>query len=135
MAIVAASAIAQYYQSKQLLPDDKEKRSLRSILKDAGNGKQADSGEVNAAVGRSTRYLLPGMIFLITVNIASALSLYWLASGIVAIIQQGRVLKEDETEMEAVADKKDKKVIEGEMIPPKPGKRKKKTSSNKKRRK
>lgn len=133
MVLVAGSAVAQYYQSKQLLPDDKEKRSLRSILRDAGNGKQADSSEVNAAVGRSTRFLLPGMIFLITVNIASALSLYWLTSGIVAIFQQARVLRDDETEMEAVADKKGKKVIEGEVIPPKPKNKKKKPSAKKRR--
>ncbi len=134
MFIVAGSAIAQYFQSKQLLPDDKEKRSLRTILRDAGKGKQSDSSEVNAAVGRSTRYLLPGMIFLITVNIASALSLYWLTSGIVAYIQQSRVLGRDEKEMEVVADKKiGKEVIEGEVIPPKPKNKKKKASAKKRR--
>jgi membrane protein insertase Oxa1/YidC/SpoIIIJ len=81
MVIVLGSAVAQYFQSKQLLPDTKDKRSLRTILKEAGSGKQADQSEVNAAVGRSTRYLLPVMIFLFTVNIASALSLYWLVGN------------------------------------------------------
>ncbi|MGZ6004852.1 MAG: YidC/Oxa1 family membrane protein insertase [Candidatus Saccharimonadales bacterium] len=117
--IVLASAITQYYQSKQLLPDSKDSRSLRKILKDAGGGRQADQGEVNAAVGRSTRYFLPVMIFIITVNIASALSLYWLTSGLVAYIQQSKILGQDETEMEAAADKSDnsgKQVIEGEAI-------------------
>lgn len=117
MLIVVASAIMQYYQSKQLMPNDKEGRKLRDILKEAGSGKQSDQSEVNAAVGRSTRYLLPAMIFLLTVNIASALSLYWLTSGVVAFLQQARVLKKDETELEAVADKKSTKtVIEGEVI-------------------
>lgn len=116
MIIVVASAITQYYQSKQLLPDTKQSRGLRKILKDAGSGKQADQGEVNAAVGRSTRYLLPFMIFIITVRIAAALSLYWFVSGAVAFIQQGRVLGKDETELEAVADKNGKVVIEGEVI-------------------
>jgi membrane protein insertase Oxa1/YidC/SpoIIIJ len=101
MVIVVASAIMQYYQSKQLLPDEKDQRGLRSILKDAGSGKPADQAEVNAAVGRSTRYFLPIMIFLFTVNIASALSLYWLVGGIVAFIQQAIVLREDTDEMEA----------------------------------
>jgi YidC/Oxa1 family membrane protein insertase len=103
MIIVLGSAIAQYYQSKQLLPDTKDQRGLRSILKEAGDGKQADQSEVNAAVGRSTRYLLPVMIFFFTVNIASALSLYWLVGGVVAYIQQSIVLSSDETEMEADA--------------------------------
>jgi len=111
MIIVLGSAIAQYFQSKQLLPNDKESKGLREILKSAGNGKQTDQAEVNAAVGRSTRYFLPVMIFLFTVNLASALSLYWLTGGIVAYIQQSLVLREDETEMEAIADKPNKKDV------------------------
>lgn len=133
MLIVIGSAIAQYYQTKQLLPNDKEQRSLRAILKDAGSGKQADQSEVNAAVGSSTRYLLPFMIFLFTVNIASALSLYWLVGGIVAFIQQSVVLNKDETEMEELADKPTKNVAaipEAEIIatptPSKPAKNAKK---------
>ncbi len=100
MIIVVGSAIAQYYQSKQLMPDSKEQRSLRSILKEAGSGKQADQSEVNAAVGKTTRYLLPIMIFFFTVDLASALSLYWLVGGLVAYIQQSYVLREDEQKME-----------------------------------
>lgn len=108
MLLVVLSAAAQYFQSKQLMPTDKDARSLRTILKEAGKGKQADQSEVNSAVGRSTLYLLPAMIFLFTVNLASALSLYWLTSGIVAFIQQSIVLNRDEKEMEAIADAPDK---------------------------
>lgn len=121
MLIVLGSAIAQYYQMKQLMPDGKDQRSLKAILKDAGSGKQADQSEVNAAVGRSTRYLLPVMIFVFTVNIASALSLYWLVGGLVAFIQQAIVLGKDETEMEAIADKPSSKdlsaIPEAEIVP------------------
>lgn len=109
MIIVLASAFTQYYQSKQLMPDDGNTRKLRQILKDASSGKEADQAEVNAAVGRSTKYFIPVMIFFFTVNIASALSLYWLVSGIVAMIQQARVFKEDEVEMSAKLHKDDKK--------------------------
>ena len=110
MLIVLGSAVAQYFQSKQLLPQDKSQRGLRDILRSASDGKQADQSEVNAAVGRSTRYLLPVMIFLFTVNIASALSLYWLVGGVVAYIQQYFVLREDEEEMEEIADRPSKNV-------------------------
>ncbi len=116
MFIVIGSAFAQYLQSKQLLPTGGESRKLRNILKDASGGKQADQSEINAAVGRSTRFLLPAFIFLVTVNIASALSLYWLTSGVVAFIQQSRVLKQDETELVAAADKSTASVIEGEVV-------------------
>jgi YidC/Oxa1 family membrane protein insertase len=111
MILVVGSAIIQYYQSKQLMPKAKDGRNLRNILKDAGKGKQADQSEVNAAVGQSTRFLIPAFIFLVTVNIASALSLYWLVGGIVAFIQQSIVLREDEEELEQLADAPVKKNV------------------------
>ena len=86
--IVIASVVVQYYQAKQLMPTDKDAKGLRQILKEAGEGVQADQSDVNAAIGRSTKFLLPGMIFIFTIGIASALSLYWLTSGIVAFLQQ-----------------------------------------------
>jgi len=134
MIIVLGSAVAQYYQSKQLLPDNKDGRGLKTILKEASQGKQAEQAEVNAAVGNFTRFLLPGMIVLFTVNIASALSLYWLTSGLAAYWQQSRVLNQDEAELEAVADKM---VIEGEVVskPSQPKtKTAKKTKKSKKKR-
>jgi YidC/Oxa1 family membrane protein insertase len=133
MFIVIGSAVAQYYQSKQLMPDAKDQRSLRDILKGAGSGTKADQSEVNAAVGKTTRYLLPVMIFFFTVSIASALSLYWLTGGIVAYIQQSIALREDEEEMEEIADKPSKNVEdipEAEIID-KPANKNKKSSSSK----
>lgn len=114
--IVLASVFVQYKQAVQLMPQDPEARSLRQILKDAGSGKQADQSEMNAAIGRSTKFLLPAMVFLFTVTIASALSLYWLTSGIVAFIQQKIVLDKDEEEMEVIADGK-AKVVSISSIP------------------
>jgi YidC/Oxa1 family membrane protein insertase len=126
MLIVVASAVVQFYQSKQLTPAAKDSRSLRQILKEAGGGKQADQSEVNAAVGRSTRFLLPAMVFLFTVNLPSALGLYWLTAGAVALIQQTMLLREDTTEMEeevngtdskaARAAEKAKNAIEAEVV-------------------
>jgi YidC/Oxa1 family membrane protein insertase len=120
MFIVFGSAIAQYFQSKQLTPDDKDARSLRKILREASHGQQADQAEINAAIGRSTRYFIPVMIFLFTVNLPSALGLYWLTGGVVAYLQQAHILKRGETELETVADKKSskkgRKIIEGEVV-------------------
>lgn len=130
MVIVIGSAVSQYFQSKQLMPTDKEARSIRQIMRDASNGKQADQSEVNAAIGRSTRYFIPALIFIFTVNLPSALGLYWFVSGVVAYMQQSRILKQDETELEAIADKPaNKSVIEGEVIERKSPKTKKKKSS------
>lgn len=137
MALVIGSAVTQYYQSKQLMPTDKNSRSLRQIMKEAStSGKPADQSEVQAATGRSMRYFIPVMIFIFTVGLASALALYWFVSGLVAYIQQARVLKQDVEELEAVADASEKSnVIEGEVVQRKPKIKKKKPSKSKKRRK
>ncbi|MGH7156590.1 MAG: YidC/Oxa1 family membrane protein insertase, partial [Candidatus Saccharimonadales bacterium] len=81
IAIAALAAASQFYQSKQLMPQNKDSRSLRAILSQAGQGKSADQSEVNAAVGRSTMYLIPGMVFIFAIRFALALPLYWLASS------------------------------------------------------
>jgi YidC/Oxa1 family membrane protein insertase len=124
MILVVGSAVTQYFQSKQLMPSDKDARKLRDILRDAGTGRSADQSEVNNAVGRSTKFIIPVFIFIFTVNLPSALSLYWLTSGIVAIIQQARVLGRDEKELEKSTDKPSKptakqraqKAVEAEVI-------------------
>jgi membrane protein insertase Oxa1/YidC/SpoIIIJ len=45
------------------------------------------------------------MIFIFTINIPSALGLYWFVSGLIALIQQSIVLRKDEEEMEDLAGK------------------------------
>jgi len=144
LVIVAGSAVAQYLQSTQLLPKSSESRGLKAILKEAGQGKQADQSEVNAAVGRSTKYFLPAVIFFITSGLASALSLYWFVGGMVAYAQQAYVLRKDETELEDIADKPSNakeraaKAVEAEIVevkpPQKPKTSKNKSSKSKKRR-
>lgn len=134
LVIVLGSAVAQFYQSKQLMPDEKDQRGLRQILREASQGKQSDQSEVNAAVGRSTRYFIPFMIIFFTIGLPAALGLYWLVSGLVAYLQQAKVLGQDEQEMEAIADESDD-VIEGEIVEKPKKKTKKKASKKSKRRK
>jgi len=99
MILVAGSAITQYYQSAQLMPKDADARSLRQIMREAGQGKQADQAEVNAAVTRGTKYFIPVMIFIFTMKLPSALGLYWFVSGLIAYWQQAKILKQDEDEL------------------------------------
>lgn len=141
LAIVTGSAVVQYYQSKQLLPNDKESRGLRTILRDAGQGKQADQTEVSAAVASSTRYFIPAMVFFFTINLASALSLYWLVGGLVAFVQQSIVLREDAGEMDTLSGRTGKDVAsipEAEVVPaatPAPAPKPKRPRSKKRRKK
>lgn len=137
--LVIGSATTQFFQSSQLMPKDEDARGLRQILKDAQAGKQADPSEANAAVGQSMKYFIPVMIFFVTVGFASALSLYWFTSGLIAYWQQARVLARDEVEMEQIAAKPDKsskksEPVEAEIVKDAPTKKTKtKSSSNKKR--
>lgn len=131
--IVLASVVMQYFQAVQLMPQDDEKKKLRDILKAANEGKPADSGEVNAAVASSTKYILPFFILVVTINIASALSLYLLVSGAVAFIQQSRVLNQDKQELTAAGGKAssiEKNAVEAEVVKTPP--QNKKTNKNKK---
>jgi membrane protein insertase Oxa1/YidC/SpoIIIJ len=135
MVLVIGSAVIQFFQSKQLMPQSTEQKGLRDILKSASDGKQADQSEVNAAVTRSTRYFLPVFIFIFTVHLASALSLYWLTGGLIAFIQQSYALRQDESEMEALADKpvkKDVSNIEEAEVVKKPAKKTTAPNSSKK---
>ncbi|MEI6751448.1 MAG: YidC/Oxa1 family membrane protein insertase, partial [Candidatus Saccharibacteria bacterium] len=135
MALVFGSALAQFFQSRQLMPKSDDSRKLRQILKDASNGKNSDNSEVNASIMKTTQYFIPFMIFFFTVRLPSALSLYWLVSGVTAYIQQAKILKQDENDMQAIANKSGSKVvIEGEVVPKK-AKPKTKTKPAKKRRK
>jgi YidC/Oxa1 family membrane protein insertase len=131
MLLVLGSAVMQYFQSGQLMPKPKDGKRLRDIMREsAASGKQAEASEVNAAVMNGTRYLLPVMIVLFTVNLPSALSLYWFVGGLVAFWQQSKILKQDETEMEKIADQPGLKVRiknakEAEIVEkPKPTKKK-----------
>jgi YidC/Oxa1 family membrane protein insertase len=138
--LVIGSAAAQYFQSVQLLPKAEDSRTLREILRESAQGKQADQSEVSTAVARSTRFFIPAMIFIFTLNLPAALSLYWMVGAIVAYFQQARVLNQDEEELEEIADKGDKAIIEGEVIEKKPAKKtagakKTKSAAKKKRRK
>ncbi len=119
MVIALGSAVVQYYQSKQLLVTDKNARSLRTILREAGSGKEADQSEVSAAVGGMTRYFIPVMVLFFTIRLPAALGLYWLVGGLIAYVQQSLVLREDTTELEALADKPGKDIAaipEAEVI-------------------
>lgn len=106
MIIVVAGAIAQYISAKQLMPNDKDAKSVKQILRDSKTGAQPDSSEMNAAVSRLTIYIIPMIILLVGMNIAAGLSLYILVGAVIAIIQQGIILREDETDLLKTANKK-----------------------------
>ncbi len=94
--LVLGSAIIQFFQIRQTMPNDKEGRKLRDILNDAKTGKEPDNSEVNAAMGRNMGYIMPFLIFVITIGFPAALALYWFTSGLMAFLQQRHLLNQDE---------------------------------------
>ncbi len=135
--LVLGSAIVQFLQIKQTLPSSKDGRKLRDILKDAGNGNQADTSEINAAMGRNFAYFMPFLIFILTIGFPAALALYWFIGGLIAYAQQSYLLQQDEYMMEqasaVVVRKKSLKPETPEEQTTTPKKKKKPTAKAKRR--
>ncbi|HMH69774.1 MAG TPA: YidC/Oxa1 family membrane protein insertase [Candidatus Saccharimonadales bacterium] len=102
LAVVAA--VTQYIMSKQTMPQAESKKRLRDIMAEASSGKQADQAEMNALVMGKMIKVLPFFMFFIMVTVPGALALYYAVSNLVAVAQQSRLLKQDEVEMDKIAD-------------------------------
>lgn len=103
--LAAVAAITQYIMSKQTMPNEPSKKRLRDVLAEAAEGKQADQSEMNAIVMGKMMKVLPFFMFFIMVTVPGALALYYATSNVVAVIQQHFLLKQDEEELEEIADK------------------------------
>lgn len=117
LAILAG--VLQFFQSKQLLPQAKDGRKLRDMLKDQASGKQVDNTELSAAMSGRMVYLFPVLTFFVSIYLAGALTLYLAVTSAVAIFQQDRVLREDTEDMEKLSEKtakKAKKAKEAEIV-------------------
>lgn len=106
MVIAVIGAVTQYIMSKQIMPktDPANKRSFKQIMEDAANGKQQDQSEMNQMVSNNMLKFMPIMMFFIMISLPGALALYYVISNIVAVAQQGYILKEDEEELEEIAE-------------------------------
>ena len=104
--IAILAGVFQYFQTKQLVPNDtKDGKTVREIMREAAKeGKEPDQSEVSAAMNRRMGLFFAPLITLISATSPSGLALYFASSGLVGLIQQKTVLKEDLEEMELVAD-------------------------------
>lgn len=138
------SALSQYWVSKQQLPSKKRsRRSLKQVMKDAAEGKDADQSEINEIVSGQMSKFMPIMMFLIMVNLIGALSFYYLVSNLITILQQKIMLRKESEELDHIADKRILKELqqaeEAQIVNQKPSSKNKHvtriSASNKKRRK
>lgn len=101
LALAVAATVLQYIQSKQLLPQPKEKKRLRDLLRASAGGKQPAQEDMTAAMTGTMLYLMPVLTLLFAVAAQGAMVVYLLASSIIGIFQQSLIFKKDTSEMEA----------------------------------
>lgn len=102
LAVVAAGT--QYVMSKQTMPQSENKKRLRDVMAEAADGKTANQSEMNAIVMGKMVKVLPFFMFFIMISVPGALALYYAVSNLVAVGQQSYLLKQDEEELEEIAD-------------------------------
>jgi YidC/Oxa1 family membrane protein insertase len=101
--LAVAAAVGQYYQTRQTMPHNGNKRRLRDIMADAANGKEADQTEINNAVMGKMVVVLPFFMFFVMIILPGAIALYYATSTLVAVGQQWWILRQDEEELEEIA--------------------------------
>jgi len=128
--MAALAALFQYVQMKQTMPDQKKKRRLRDIMREAANGKEPDQSEMMASMSTMMKFF-PIMIFFFAVNFPAALALYWAAGSVIAVAQQKLILGKDLDDIEKIANEplpksnREKRAVEAEIVTRKPIKNKK----------
>lgn len=106
LVLAVLAAIFQFWQSKQLMPKASDQRKLRDLFREANSGKQVDQSEMMAATSNKMVYFFPFMTFVIALGLPAAVVLYYAVTSAVAVVQQGILLRDDDVEMLAEADKK-----------------------------
>lgn len=102
LAIIAVAT--QYVMTKQTMPTTKPNKKFRDIMSEAASGKSSDQSEMNAVVMQNMTKFLPIMMFFIMISLPGALALYYTVSNLVAVAQQGYLLRQDEEELEELVD-------------------------------
>ena len=106
------SAFMQFVMSRQMDPTrqkGKKRRTMRQLMKEAADGKEASQDEINAVAQGQMTWMMPFMMFMIMVNLPGALVFYYLLNNIITIVQNKLILNRNVTEMEAAADRKHSK--------------------------
>lgn len=118
--IAIGSGVLQYIMTKQQMPKRENKRTLKEIMKEAADGKEADQTEVNEIVQGRMSFMMPLMMLFIMIQLPGAIILYFFTSNLVSVIQQKIMLAKDLDTMENLAEKRVLKELrdiqEGEVV-------------------
>lgn len=104
MILAVLAAVLQYYQSKQISPQPREKKKLRQLMAETAAGKEVDQAEISAIMSQRMLLLFPLLTFAVMIYLPGAIALYTVVSSIVALIQQGAILNRDKDELEVLAN-------------------------------
>ena len=120
LAIALLAAMVQYFTMKNQMPN-KGGKTIRQLMKEAADGKEASQEDINAVAQGQMAYMMPIMMLFIMINLPGAVVFYYMLTNIITVIQQKHILNKNYTEMEAAADKKilkelkkDEKIIEAQ---------------------
>lgn len=107
LAVVAS--ITQYIMSRQTMPHQDSDKRFRDLMAEAAEGKQPDQAEMNAVMMRKMNKILPIIMFFVMVSLPGALALYYTVSNVVAVVQQAYLLRQDQEELEEIAEEGERK--------------------------
>ncbi|PID30399.1 hypothetical protein CR983_02820 [Candidatus Saccharibacteria bacterium] len=104
VALAVFAGVTQYIMSKQTMPHQESKKTFRQLMSEAAEGKQTDQAEMNAMMMQNMMRIMPVFLVLVMLNLPAALALYYTVSNLVALVQQSYLLRQDEEELEEIAD-------------------------------
>ena len=128
LVIAVLAGVTQYIITRQTMPKQTSQKTFKQLMSDAAEGKQSDQSEMNAIVMQNMMKVMPIFMFFIMINLPGALALYYTTSNLIAMVQQGYLLRLDEDELEDLADEPDVEVIEKKAT--KPGSKASKIAKN-----
>lgn len=102
--IAVIATVLAYFQSKQILPQQKEKKRLRDILKASSQGKQPEQEDMTAAMGSTMLYLMPLLTLSFGLFTQGAMVMYLLATSAIGLFQQSLIFKKDTEELQEIAE-------------------------------
>lgn len=105
--LAIGAGLLQYVSTKQTMPQKQVKKGLRQIMAEAADGKEADQSEMNTIVTQKMAKIMPVFMTFIMLSLPGAIALYYAVSTAVAVLQQHILLRQDEEEMEEIADEED----------------------------
>lgn len=107
-AIIAA--LTQYYTIKKSTAiNNKGKKTIKEIFKEAASGKEPNQSEMNMAVANRMSSLMPILMFFATINLYGALTFYYFINGVLTAVQQKYIF-------DIRKNNKEKKIQEAQII-------------------